>query len=77
MDDESNSCKSVTVTTRESDAIDPLVYVASEDATTCKDEFLITVVMLVIGSDDVPIIDGDVRGSDELSSDRVPGSEEL
>ena len=68
---------SVTITARESDAIDPLVYIASEDATTCKDEFLITAVMLVIGSDDVPIIDGDVRGSDELSSDRVPGSEEL
>ena len=48
----------------------------SEDATTCKDEFL-TVVILVIGSDDVPLIDGDIRGSDELSGDRVPGSEEL
>ena len=73
MDDESNSCKSVTVTARGSDAIDPLVYVASEDATTCKDEFLIIVVMLVIGSDDVPIIDGDVRGSDELSGSDEDG----
>ena len=72
MDDESNSCKLVTVTARESDAIDPLVYIASEDATTCKDEFL-TVVMLVIGSDDVPIIDGDVRGSDELSGSDEDG----